>query len=90
MHQGVSIALPSESPTSPQAVTVALSLAGTGIAGLDEVLRGGLPRKRLYLVQGDPGVGKTTLRSSFFLKVQRAGSGVCTSRWLRRSRKSAR
>ena len=36
-----------------------------GIAGLDDVLGGGLPRNRLYLVQGDPGVGKTTLALQF-------------------------
>jgi circadian clock protein KaiC len=37
----------------------------TGIPGLDDVLCGGLPSKRLYLVQGDPGVGKTTLALQF-------------------------
>ena len=36
-------------------------IAATGIEGLDDVLRGGLPRDRLYLIQGDPGSGKTTL-----------------------------
>src|SRR4051812_14300284 len=39
----------------------------TGIEGLDDVLRGGLPRNRLYLVQGDPGVGKTTMALQFLL-----------------------
>ena len=29
------------------------------------MLGGGLPRNRLYLVQGDPGVGKTTLALQF-------------------------
>ncbi len=33
----------------------------TGVAGLDSVLGGGLPPARAYLVQGAPGVGKTTL-----------------------------
>ncbi|MGI4792997.1 MAG: ATPase domain-containing protein, partial [Janthinobacterium lividum] len=33
----------------------------TGILGLDDVLAGGLPRDRLYLVEGTPGTGKTTL-----------------------------
>jgi circadian clock protein KaiC len=32
-----------------------------GRAGLDEVRCGGLPRDRLYLIDGNPGVGKTTL-----------------------------
>jgi circadian clock protein KaiC len=45
----------------------------TGIAGLDMILGGGLPRDRLYLVQGDPGVGKTTLALQFLLEGQRVG-----------------
>jgi circadian clock protein KaiC len=40
----------------------------TGISGLDDVLCGGLPRNRLYLLQGDPGVGKTTLALEFLLQ----------------------
>src|SRR5262245_53364355 len=41
--------------------------ASTGIAGLDYILGGGLPPQRLYLIQGDPGVGKTTLALQFLL-----------------------
>jgi circadian clock protein KaiC len=41
--------------------------APIGINGLDMVLGGGLPRNRLYLVEGDPGVGKTTLALQFLL-----------------------
>ena len=44
----------------------------TGIAGLDAILGGGLPRNRLYLVQGDPGTGKTTLALQFLLEGRRA------------------
>ena len=33
----------------------------TGILGLDDILGGGLLARRLYLVEGDPGAGKTTL-----------------------------
>lgn len=40
----------------------------TGLGELDEFLRGGLPRKRLYLVQGEPGAGKTTLALQFLLE----------------------
>jgi circadian clock protein KaiC len=47
--------------------------ATTGVDGLDDVLSGGLPRDRLYLVQGDPGVGKTTLALQFLLAGVRAG-----------------
>ena len=39
----------------------------TGIPGLDEALRGGLPSGHLYLVTGDAGSGKTTLALQFLL-----------------------
>ena len=42
-------------------------LAGTGVDGLDEILMGGLPRNHLYILQGEPGVGKTTLAMQFLL-----------------------
>ena len=40
-------------------------VAPTGVPGLDDVLGGGLPKHRIYLVMGDPGVGKTTLGLHF-------------------------
>ena len=39
----------------------------TGTRGLDDVLRGGLTPERLYLVEGTPGSGKTTLALKFLL-----------------------
>ena len=47
--------------------TPSLKQARTGIAGLDEILRGGLPSGRLYVIDGEPGVGKTTLALQFLL-----------------------
>jgi circadian clock protein KaiC len=44
-----------------------------GVPGLDAVLHGGLPARRLYLIQGDPGVGKTTLAMQFLLEGARQG-----------------
>ncbi|WP_253201192.1 ATPase domain-containing protein [Sphingomonas quercus] len=38
-----------------------------GNAGLDQILRGGLPQNRLFLVEGTPGSGKTTLALEFLL-----------------------
>ena len=48
----------------------------TGIKGLDDILGGGLPRDCFYLVQGDPGSGKTTLALQFLLEGLRHGESV--------------
>ncbi len=40
----------------------------TGISGLDEVLKGGLIKKRTYLVRGGPGTGKTTLGFHYLIE----------------------
>ena len=39
----------------------------TGISGLDTILHGGFPKDRIYLVEGDPGTGKTTLAMQFVM-----------------------
>jgi circadian clock protein KaiC len=48
-------------------------LCKTGIEGLDDIVKGGLPRNRLYLVLGEPGVGKTTMALQFLLEGTRLG-----------------
>jgi circadian clock protein KaiC len=45
-----------------------LPIQATGVHGLDSVLCGGLPASRLYLVDGDPGAGKTTLGLQFLME----------------------
>jgi circadian clock protein KaiC len=47
--------------------------ATTGITGLDYILDGGLPANHLYLVEGDPGTGKTTLALQFLLEGRKNG-----------------
>ncbi|HYE32633.1 MAG TPA: ATPase domain-containing protein [Methylomirabilota bacterium] len=54
--------------TSPQ-----IDRSSTGILGLDDILLGGLPTGNLYVVQGEPGVGKTTLALHFLLAGTRIG-----------------
>jgi circadian clock protein KaiC len=51
-------------------------VASTGIEGLDHILLGGFPRNHVYLLQGDPGVGKTTLGLQFLLEGIRHGEGA--------------
>jgi circadian clock protein KaiC len=47
--------------------------AKTGIAGLDEVLSGGLTRGHVFLLEGEPGAGKTTVGLQFLLEGTRNG-----------------
>ncbi len=46
---------------------------GTGIEGLDNILEGGFPANRIYLIEGDPGTGKTTLALQFLMEGARRG-----------------
>lgn len=41
--------------------------AATGIAGLDDILGGGLSRGRVFLLEGSPGTGKTTVATQFLV-----------------------
>ena len=50
-----------------------VSFVQMGINGLDNILGGGLAANRLYLVEGDPGTGKTTLGLQFLLEGVRNG-----------------
>ncbi|HEY7805927.1 MAG TPA: ATPase domain-containing protein [Croceibacterium sp.] len=47
--------------------------ASTGIAGLDDILVGGLARGRVFLLEGSPGTGKTTIASQFLRDGAAAG-----------------
>ncbi len=59
-----------EEETSP-------SKASTGVTGLDDVLLGGLARGHVYLLEGTPGAGKTTIALQFLLEgAGRGESGI--------------
>ena len=47
--------------------------ASTGVEGLDDILAGGLRRGRVYLIEGTPGTGKTTIATQFLLAGAKAG-----------------
>jgi circadian clock protein KaiC len=50
-----------------------LDRKATGIAGLDDILQGGFPSNRIYLVEGDPGTGKTTVALQFLMEGAKTG-----------------
>ncbi|WP_263384696.1 ATPase domain-containing protein [Granulicella arctica] len=45
----------------------------TGVSGLNDILSGGLPAGQMYLLEGDPGTGKTTLAMQFIIEGVRSG-----------------
>ncbi|MDP3668938.1 MAG: ATPase domain-containing protein [Telluria sp.] len=48
----------------------------TGVPGLDTILGGGLTTDRLFLIEGEPGTGKTTLALQFLHEGVRRGESV--------------
>jgi circadian clock protein KaiC len=64
--------------------------ASTGIPGLDNILGGGLTPDRLYLVEGTPGTGKTTLALQFLMEGVRLGVPAPLYHAFRNSRRVAR
>jgi circadian clock protein KaiC len=65
-----------KNPSKTNAAALKADCCSTGIEGLDDILSGGLPRDCFYLVQGDPGSGKTTLALQFLLEGVRLGESV--------------
>lgn len=63
-------------PTPPFAHEAASDLTQTGVPGLDDVLGGGLTSGRLYLVEGSPGTGKTTIALQYLMEGVRLGERV--------------
>ena len=64
--------------------------APTDIKGLDDILGGGFTRNRLYLVEGVPGSGKTTLALQFLLAGAQARRDRAVRHALRDRRGTAR
>ena len=56
--------------------SVGTDVVSTGIAGLDDIMTGGFTRKRLFLVEGVPGSGKTTLAMQYLMAAARRGEPV--------------
>lgn len=67
----------SSSPPTRRAERAPTRRIATGVPGLDDILCGGLTAERVYLVEGTPGTGKTTLGLQFLLDgVARGESGM--------------
>lgn len=47
--------------------------ARTGVPGLDDILSGGLSRGSVFLLEGEPGSGKTTIGLQFLLEGAQQG-----------------
>ena len=47
--------------------------ANLGVEGLDDIVKGGLSRGRLFLMEGSPGTGKTTIAIQFLMAGAAAG-----------------
>src|SRR3954466_15415378 len=56
--------------------TIDASRISSGVRGLDDILNGGLDADRLYLYEGRPGTGKTTIALQFLLEGVRQGERV--------------
>src|SRR5579862_1384167 len=52
------------------------ALSKSGVTGLDEVLGGGFSEGHVFLIEGEPGAGKTTLAFQFLLDAAAAGEAV--------------
>lgn len=67
------LALARPDPNLEDYVADSTGKAAMGIEGFDDILQGGLTRKRVYLLEGSPGTGKTTVAIQFLMEGARNG-----------------
>lgn len=63
-------------PDHPKTGVDPAPVVSTGVPGLDDVLGGGLTAGRLYMIEGTPGSGKTTIALQFLMDGVRNGETV--------------
>jgi circadian clock protein KaiC len=54
-------------------MTSSAKKATSGVAGLDDILQGGFSRGHVFLLEGEPGAGKTTIALQFLLEGAKEG-----------------
>ena len=64
--------------------------ANFGVRGLDDITVGGLARGRLFLLEGSPGTGKTTIATQFLMAGAAAGERVALHHLVRNRGRAAR
>ena len=72
-ESGDEVCLTGMAPSTSSAQLSTLAPLDTGIPGLNDILNGGLPPGQMYLLEGDPGTGKTTLAMQFIMAGTDAG-----------------
>jgi circadian clock protein KaiC len=68
--------MPSSTHASAGETAPTMIRCSSGCPGLDDVLGGGLPAGHIYLVEGEPGTGKTTLALQFVAEGLKRGETV--------------
>lgn len=63
-------------PKLPHSIEKEDNIVKTGISGLDDIVAGGLPKNRFYLIEGQPGAGKTTIAIQFLMKGRELGEST--------------
>src|SRR5688500_2182029 len=65
-----------DSPDKQTAKNFTHTRVSMGIKGLDSIIEGGLPENHIYLVEGEPGTGKTTVALQFLFEGIKNGESV--------------
>jgi circadian clock protein KaiC len=72
-EKGITVYPRIKTPPTPPSVSISGEVVSTGIAGLDEMARGGIPRGTVTLTAGGAGTGKTLVSLHFVLEGARRG-----------------